>query len=104
MTQSFQDLQHRVLTLAKNFPHQWDKKTHFVDLVEEVGELANALLIEGKDKDQKRKRAEINDSLADILFELIQLADACDVDLLEVLSKQLDELEIRQNNREYHDD
>ena len=104
MSLDFDTLQKKAITLAQHFPHQWDTKTHFVDLVEEVGELANAILILNRDKDNKRKRSDLEDSLADILFQLIQLAHSQNIDLLKVLDKQLEDLEVRLKNREYHDD
>lgn len=98
---SFSDLKQRALNLAKQFPNQWDAKTHFVDLVEEVGELGNAILVDGGDKSEKRRRADLKDSFADILFELILMADECDVDLEKELSQMLDSLEKRLAQEEY---
>lgn len=100
-SQSFSDLKQRALTLSKQFPHQWDAKTHFVDLVEEVGELGNAILVDGGDKSEKRRRSDLRDSIADVLFELILMADECDVDLEKELKEMLDGLEKRLANSEY---
>lgn len=98
---SFSTLKQRALTLSKKFPNKWDAKTHFVDLVEEVGELGNAVLVDSGDKSEKRRRADLKDSFADVLFELILMADECNVDLEKELSEMLDGLEKRLNNEEY---
>jgi len=103
MSKTLQQLIVEVLEVGSNFPNKWDLKTHYIDLVEEVGELGNAILVESGDKSMKRKRAELNDSFADVLFELIMMANEAGVDLEEALSTMLAELRVRQENREYHD-
>ena len=91
-----------MLEAGARFPNKWDLKTHFIDLVEEVGELGNAVLIQSGSKSSKRQRAELDDSFADVLFELIMMADEANVDLERVLTQMLKELKIRQENKEYH--
>ncbi len=76
---------------------KWDSKTRFIDLVEEVGELANALILEHGDKPEKVRRAELADSVCDILFDLLMLADAYGIDLNKEYPKVLDH--IRKRNR-----
>jgi len=62
---------------------QWGKKERFIDLVEEVGELANAILVEEKNKPKRvlHKGNSIADALCDILFDLLLLADYYRIDL-----------------------
>jgi len=103
MSKTLQQLIVEVLEVGSNFPNKWDLKTHYIDLVEEVGELGNAILVESGDKSMKRKRAELNDSFADVLFELIMTANEAGVNLEDVLTKMLNELKARQINRDYHD-
>lgn len=98
---SFKQLQEAVRELSVRFPNKWDEKTHFVNLIEEMGELGNALLIKNGDKSTKRKRAEYEDSFADIFFSFIMMANDCDVDLEKVLTTMLDELKVRIDNDEY---
>jgi NTP pyrophosphatase (non-canonical NTP hydrolase) len=74
-----------------------------INLLEEVGELANAVLVESGDKPEKRRRAQLRDSFADILFALSATADAFEVDLEKELLKTLKEIEDRQNKKEYED-
>lgn len=102
MSKTLQQLVVEVLEVGSNFPNKWDLKTHYIDLVEEVGELGNAILIESNDKSIKRKRAELSDSFADVLFELIMMADEAGVDLEKVLTNMLEELRVRQRNGDYH--
>lgn len=62
---------------SKGFPiHAW-----MIDLMEETGELANAILVKEGYKTTKRQKAELGDSLADILFDLILIADQYGLDL-----------------------
>ncbi len=102
MSKTFQQIVQEVKEVGEKFPNRWDLKTHYIDLVEEVGELGNAVLIETGSKSTKRQRAELKDSFADVLFELILMADEAGVDLEEVISQMLTELKIRQENKEYH--
>jgi NTP pyrophosphatase (non-canonical NTP hydrolase) len=74
---------------------EWDAKTRFIDLVEEVGELANALLLEHGDKSEKRRRAELVDSVCDVLFDVLMLADAYGIDLDKEYPKVLEHLRQR---------
>lgn len=104
MSKTVQQLISEVLEAGAKFPNKWDLKTHYIDLVEEVGELGNAVLIESGSKSVKRQRAELKDSFADVLFELILMADEAKVDLEDVLTKMLQELKMRQENKEYHNE
>lgn len=70
----------------------WDIKTRFLDLVEEVGELANALLLEHEDKAEKRRRAELVDSICDVLFDVLMLADAYGINLDKEYPKVLEHI------------
>lgn len=101
MSKTFQQIIAETREAGKRFPNQWDLKTHYIDLVEEVGELGNAVLVESGNKSEKRRRAELKDSFADVLFELILMADEANIDLEEVLTTMLKELKVRQENNEY---
>lgn len=60
---------------------EWDGKVLLIDLMEEVGELANAVLVEEGAKSEKVRKAQLGDSFGDILFALMLLADYYGVDL-----------------------
>jgi NTP pyrophosphatase (non-canonical NTP hydrolase) len=104
MSKTFKQLVDEALEAGKQFPNKWDLKTHYIDLVEEVGELGNAILIDSGSKSEKRRRAQLQDSFADILFQLIQTADEAGIDLEASLVQMLAGLQARQEKREYHDD
>lgn len=79
---SLNQLVNQTKGLAKKFPGpHWSAETRFVDLVEEVGELANAILVAEKKKSKKRQRADLVDSLCDCLFNILMLAEIYKVDL-----------------------
>ena len=59
----------------------WNIHAHFVEMVEEVGELANAIQTEQGFKTKKRKKSEVIDSVCDVLYELLRIADLYKVDL-----------------------
>ncbi len=59
----------------------WKVHNNFAAMVEEVGELANAIQTDEGFKSKKRKRAEVADSICDILYELLRIADNYKVDL-----------------------
>ena len=101
---TFEEIINRIREVHKKFPRKYDRKTEVINLLEEVGELANAVLVDSGDKPEKRRRAQLKDSFADILFALTATADAFDVDLEEELLKTLNEIEDRQNKKEYEDD
>lgn len=64
------------------YPHvRWEPEQFFMDLVEEVGELANALLCVRGAKFAHRQKADLGDSFFDVLFDLLLLADRMGVDL-----------------------
>ena len=92
MSKTIKQLISEVIEAGARFPNRWDLKTHYIDLVEEVGELGNAILVESGSKSKKRQRAELQDSFADVLFELILTADEAKVDLEKVLTHPLPQL------------
>lgn len=77
------------------------KEARFVDLVEEVGELANAILTTEGHKSKKCTRADIADSLADILYNVIILADLYEVNLEKEMKEMLEKLHRRIKDKEF---
>lgn len=100
----FADLKQRILEVHDKFPRKYDAKTEYVNLVEEVGELANAILLESGDKPEKRRRAELADSFADVLFALVVTAESYKVDLEKELVQTLGEIDNRLQEKEYEDE
>ena len=82
----FQDLIQKTRELEAKFPNRYDTRDHFMDLVEEVGELSQALQISSGRKTttvvaKQRMQEDVVDALCDVLFELIRLSDKLGVDL-----------------------
>ncbi|MDP2649643.1 MAG: MazG nucleotide pyrophosphohydrolase domain-containing protein [bacterium] len=71
------------IKVASKFPNkkEWQVHNNFAAMVEEVGELANAIQVEEGFKSKKRKKSEIADSICDILYELFRIAKWYKIDL-----------------------
>lgn len=85
----------------KTGTEDWKAETRFIDMVEEVGELANALMVEHGFKGENRRRAELVDSICDILFDLLILANHFKVDLNKEYPKVLKQIEERTKRGEF---
>jgi len=99
-------LQTQTKTIAQKFPKEFDKKTRFIDLVEEIGELANAILIAEKDKPKNRafQLDGLKDSLCDVLADILLLASDYNIDLDIEYQKMLQQLEERITKGEFTPD
>lgn len=80
---------------------EWNIEARTIDLMEEVGELSNSILVKENYKTEKRRKAELENSLADILFDLFIIAKNYDVNLEEEYIAVLDELNERLDNNEF---
>lgn len=93
--------------IVKKFPkkYSWNKKDRFIELVEEIGELANAILIEEKKKPKSElfRGNSLVDALSDILFNLLVLADTYGIDLDKEYPKMLKRLEERIKSGEFEE-
>lgn len=99
---NIKELQKRTTEVVKNFPRkQWKAEVRMLDLVEEVGELCNAILIKEGHKGQKRAKSDLKDSLVDILFDIILLADIYKVNLDEEYVKMLEDIIKRQKEKQF---
>ncbi len=72
-----------------------------LDLVEEVGELCRAILIEKGYKGKKGDKSEIPDAIVDILFDLILLVEHYKIDIDKEYSKMIEGLKKRQKRGEF---
>lgn len=79
----------------------WKVQNNFVAMVEEVGELANAIHTEEGFKSKKRQRAEIADSICDILYELFRIAGYYKVDLDKEYPLVLKQIDKRRKNGDF---
>ncbi len=80
---------------------EWSAHNRFVELVEEVGELANAIQTEEGYKSIKRKKSDITNSVCDILFELLLIADHYNIDLDKEYPEVLKEIDDRRKNGDF---
>jgi NTP pyrophosphatase (non-canonical NTP hydrolase) len=101
------DLQKTTHQISKTFPTKWGGKTRLIDLVEEVGELANAILVKESDKPKSRAfqgEEGLADSLCDILYDILILASYYHIDLEEEYVAMLEKLKKRISSGEFTPD
>ena len=87
---NFEILRAHVLTWAdkRDLLMPANAKTQMLKVVEEVGELASALL--------KNKQSETKDALGDVLVTLIILSEQLDLDLIDCLELAYNEIRLRE--------
>jgi len=88
------------VVVKNKFKTSLGKQGRMLDLMEEVGELANAMLMVDGDKTsgnptKQRTKADIADALADCMYDLIILADYYDVDLDKEYSEMIQRMKDR---------
>lgn len=83
-------------------PKKWASHQRLAELMEEVGELANAIQTTEGYKSKKRQKSEITDSVCDILYEVFIMASVYNVDLDKEYPKVLKQLEKRIKNGEFN--
>lgn len=79
----------------------WSIHTRFVELVEEVGELANAIQTHEGFKSKKRKKSDLTNSVCDVLFELLSIAAHYKIDLDKEYPEVLKEIDQRRKAGEF---
>ena len=97
-----QDHQKDVHDLVKDYePPYWPPLSQFARLSEEVGEVARLLnhMYGLKPKKAEEAAQELGGELADVLFTVICLANAHDINLDEEFEKALDKLRVRDKDR-----
>lgn len=82
---------------------QWKPEVMLTDMAEEVGELANAILVKEGFKSKNRQRAELIDSLCDVLFDIFMIADYYNVDMETEYEKVLIGMKRRIDSGEFED-
>lgn len=88
--------QHEVAVFMDRHQLEHDPMTHALDLVSEVGELAKELLLA---TDYGRRPSQLGEGIleefGDVLYSLLALGEACDLDAGEALRTALDKVERR---------
>jgi NTP pyrophosphatase (non-canonical NTP hydrolase) len=82
-------------------PPKWEVHQRFVDLVEEVGELANAIQTEEGYKSKSRKKSDLVDSICDVLYEIFSIAAFYNIDLDKEYPKVLKEIDGRRKKGDF---
>lgn len=102
---SLRDLSKKTLKISRTFGgKEWSKEARLIDLMEEVGELSNAILVKEGYKNKKRAKAELEDSLCDVLYELLILSELYGINLEKEYTDMLKRLEKRIKQKEFQDE
>ncbi len=81
---------------------EWDGFQIFIDMVEEVGEIAEVIkCIEGLKKKKTYGKKELAKEMADVLYSLCNVANYYGVDLEKAVEKMLHEYEDRISKKEF---
>jgi NTP pyrophosphatase (non-canonical NTP hydrolase) len=92
---ALQEYQREVSKCAKKFEFRWSNYVQFMHLVEEVGELGEAITVREGDRRQGpggkalADHADVREELGDVLFTVLQLGNQMRVDMAEVLDDTL---------------
>lgn len=90
-SKTLEQYQKEVAELVKQFNFNWSTYIQYVHLVEEVGELGEALTVKegdrqvGSGKKAQADHGNIEEELGDVLFTLIELANKYNVSLPKVM-------------------
>lgn len=79
----------------------WTIHTRFTELVEEVGELANAIQTTEGFKSKKRQKSEVIDSICDILYSVFEIANHYKVNLDDEYPKVLKQIDERRKRGDF---
>ena len=101
--QSLNDLTDATWKVTSQMPgnDKWTIHNRFMELVEEVGELGNAIQTDEGFKSKKRKKSELVDSVCDVLFEIFSIAAHYKVDLDKEYPKVLKFIDDRRKAGEF---
>ncbi len=80
---------------------KWTPEVMALDLVEEVGELANSILVKEGFKNKKRAKADLVDSVCYVLFDLYMIAEHYGIDVEKEYLKVLEQLKERIKDGEF---
>lgn len=96
------DAQKQIGDLVQQYdPPYWAPLSQFARLSEEVGEVARLLnhMYGSKPKKKDEAAQKLGEELADVLFTVMCLANAHDIDLDTEFEKALDKLRVRDKDR-----
>ncbi len=98
ITEAQETIDHWIKTIGVRY---FDPMTNTVLLMEEVGEVARIMSRRYGEQSFKDsdKKIDLADEMADVLFVLMCLANQCDINLEQALTKNLDKKTKRDENR-----
>ena len=79
----------------------WGPEQRFTDLVEEVGELANAVQVKEGWKTKNRSKSELIDSICDVLYSVFDLTALYSIDLDQEYPKVLEQIDARRKKGDF---
>ncbi len=102
----FEEIVKKTKELDSMFKQRFDTRDRALDLVEEVGELAQAMQIFEKrkltnDPSKRRSKKDLADALADILYDVILLAGQYEINLEKEYIEMLERLKERVGRGEF---
>ncbi len=99
---SLNELKGLTQKITSGMPNQnWTIHQRLTELMEEVGELANAIQTTEGFKSKNRQKAELNDSICDVLFEVLNIAAHYNIDLDKEYPEVLEQIDKRRKSGEF---
>jgi len=93
------DSTHKVISQMPG--EKWGPYQRLGDLLEETGELANAIQVKEGWKTEKRAKSELVDSVCDVLFSVFGIAALYNINLDTEYPKVLEQINNRRANGEF---
>ena len=99
MTNTIKTLQQQVRKVVNKFGFQWSDYVQYIHLVEEVGELGEALTVHlgdrqaGSGSEALADHADVKEELGDVFFNLLEIANRLDISMDEVYQETLQRYE-----------
>lgn len=74
----------------REFARPWDGRARMINAIEELGELANSVMVAEGYKDPRRGKVGVPVALAGVLYEVLNLANHYQVDLEAIFKQELE--------------
>lgn len=102
-TKTLNDYKNETWELVESMPNSggWTIHNRLAELMEEVGELANAIQTDEGFKSKKRKKSDLTDSVCDVLFEIFSISAHYNVDLDKAYPEVLKQINDRRKAGEF---
>jgi len=101
VTKTLEQYQKEVFELVKKFNFNWSTYVQYIHLVEEVGELGEAITVEegdrkaGSGEKAQADHGNIEEEFGDVLFSLIELANKYNISLSKVMEDTFKRYEVK---------